>query len=240
MDEIKRNELYKHNLRLETSWSSSSLCYSSNLPQLTGQPSVLIAESIQLPLASAQEKSRQTYPATIPAPTATKEFLKDSKPSESTYKKVGNKFLDLQLPAEEYIDSEGDSLENERVTEIPQLSAFTLNGTSQVVYNCDEKPYGANCNGFADLNLPLEGETGVKSVDLEAPILHRNSPFPELSRSTKLGPHNHNFPNDVIQNLSNRQDFEDFSDDLMTKQGKKLGQLSLSNSAGESLSPSLH
>ncbi|CAJ2664617.1 unnamed protein product [Trifolium pratense] len=111
MDEI-RSELHKQNVRLEASWSSSALSskhgekifYSSNLPWPTSQSSFLFAESIQLPPAFAQEKSRQIFPAR--ASTVTEESLKDYTLPESTCRKVGKKILDLELPADEYIDSD--------------------------------------------------------------------------------------------------------------------------------------
>ncbi|TKY73342.1 hypothetical protein E2542_SST02094 [Spatholobus suberectus] len=229
MDGIKRIELHKHSLRLETSSSSSSLYYSQNLPWLTSQSSFLNAEGIQLPLASMQEKSRQLCctpaPAPAPAPTAIKESLKDPKLSGSTYRTVGKKILDLQLPADEYIDSEGESCENERVIKEPPLSTYTLNGMSKVVYNTDEKPYGPNSNGFTDLNLPfkLEEETGVKSHDFGASIHRRNVTFHDMPGKMTLG--SHYLPNDVIQNLKRKQDLEGCSDPSLPNQGEKHGWL---------------
>ncbi|WJX95567.1 hypothetical protein P8452_76871 [Trifolium repens] len=111
MNEI-RSELHKQNARLETSWSSSALSsknrenifYSSNLPWSTSQSSFSFAESIQLPPAFAQEKTRQIFPTR--ASTVTEESLKDYTLPESTCRKVGKKILDLELPADEYIDSD--------------------------------------------------------------------------------------------------------------------------------------
>ncbi|KAJ1406271.1 hypothetical protein SESBI_25190 [Sesbania bispinosa] len=229
MDEVKRNELYKHNLGLESSRSSSSL-FPPNLPWSTGQSSALISESIQLPLTSVQEKSRQICPT--PPPTAINKSSKHPKLSESTYRKVGKKILDLELPADEYIDSEGESLENERVIKVHPLSAYTSNGISQVVCNTDEKLCGANSNGFADLNVPfkLEEETGVKYSDLGVPVHQGNYTFHDMSRRMKLS--SHNLPNDVIQNLRKRQDLEDCSNDQQANQGKRQRQLSTIGSAG--------
>lgn len=236
MDEIKRNELHEHNSRLEASWSNSSLssknaqkiCCSPNLPWSTSQSSVLIAETFQLPLAPAQEKGIQIRPA----PTVTEECLKDSKLSESKYRKVGKKILDLQLPADEYIDiEEGECLENEMVTEVPQVSAYSLNRISDVVCDSDEKPHGTKSHGFADLNVPckLEEEAAAKSYDLGPPTHNRKNPFYDLSRRTKLG--SQNFPDDVIQNLNKRQDLEACSDNLQPDLKKKHGLLSSSLSS---------
>ncbi|XP_029129275.1 uncharacterized protein LOC109808321 [Cajanus cajan] len=233
MDEIKRIELHKHSLRLETPSSSSSLYYSQSLPWLTSQSSVINAEGNQLPLASVQERSRQLCPTHASAPTSIKESLKDPKLSVSTFRKVGKKLLDLQLPADEYIDSEGESCENERVIKEPPLSTYTLNGISKVVYSTDVKQYGTIFNGFSDLNLPfkLEEETGVKSDDFGASIHHRNYTFHDMPGRMTLG--SHSFPNDVIQNLKRKQNLESCSDSPLPNQGEKHGLLPIGSSAGK-------
>ncbi|KAL2340720.1 hypothetical protein Fmac_008660 [Flemingia macrophylla] len=221
MDEIKRIGLHKHSLRLETSSSSSSLYYSQSLPWLTTQSSVLNAEGT---LASMQEKSRQLCLTHASAPTAIKESLGDPKLLGSTSRKVGKKLLDLQLPADEYIDSEGESCENERVIKELTLSTYTINGISKVVYNTDVKQYGTKSNGFADLNLPfkLEEETGVKSDDL-ASIHHQKYSFHDIPGRMTTG--SLNFPNDVIQNLKRKQDLETSAG----KNGSDLDSFSKSN-----------
>ncbi|KAE9601931.1 hypothetical protein Lalb_Chr13g0303011 [Lupinus albus] len=241
MDGIKRIELCKHSLRLEASWSNSSLssknaqkiCFSPNLPQSTGQSPALIAEGIQLPLSSAQENSRQM----CPAPTETEESLEHSK--ESKYRKVGKKILDLQLPADEYIDSEeGECLENDRVTGVLQVSGYSLNRTSQVVRDSNDKPNGTKSHGFADLNVPfnVKVDATVETYSLGGLAHHRNNPFYYMSRSTKLG--SQNFPNDVIQNLNKRQDLEAFSTDLQPDPEKKHEWLSYGNTAERKFSRS--
>lgn len=231
MDEIKRSELYKHNARLEASWSSSALSSkhaqkigcSPNLPWSIAQSSVLIAESIQLPLAFSQEKSRQICPAH--ASTVTEESLKDYKLPESKCRKIGKKILDLQLPADEYIDSE-EGEENERVTEVPQVSAYSLNGISQVVCDSHEKAYGNNSKGFTDLNVlfKIEEEAAAKSYNSEAPTHHLNKSFYDLSMKTKFG--SQNLPNDVIK----RQDLEGCSDNPLPNYEKKHEWQSSGNS----------
>jgi len=234
MDEIKRIELHKHTIRLETSSSSSSLYYSQNLHGFTSQSSILNAEGIQLPLASMQEKSRQLRPTPLsaPAPAAIIESPKDPTLSVSAYRKVGKKILDLQLPADVYIDSE--SCENERVIKELALSTYTLNGISKAVYNTVEKPF--NFNGFSDLNVPfkLEEETGVKSDDFCASIHHKNYTFHDMTR--RIRPGSHSFPNDVIQNLERKQDLQACSDPPLLNQGTKHGRLTLGTGSGENLS----
>ncbi|KAL9314184.1 hypothetical protein ACSQ67_019636 [Phaseolus vulgaris] len=235
MDEIKRIELHKHSLRLETSSSSSSLYYSQNLHRFTCKSSIIHAEGIQLPLASMQEMNRQLCPTPLPAPSpaAIVQSPKDPKLSVSAYRKVGKKILDLQLPADEYIDSEGESCENERVIKEPALSTYALNGISKAVYNTVEKPFRTNFNGFADLNLPFkfEEETCVKSDDFGASIHHRNYTFHDMPK--RMRPGTHSFPNDVIQNLKRKQDLQACSDPPLQNQGEKHGWLPLGISAGK-------
>ncbi|KAI4343920.1 hypothetical protein L6164_011212 [Bauhinia variegata] len=242
MDELKRNELNKHNLRLETSWSSSTLshvsskidpriCCSPSLPWLTGQSSVLMAESIQFPLGIVQENNKQSCLAPVP----TEGCAKDPGLSESKYRKVGKKILDLQLPADEYIDGEGESLEDEGVRKMPKVSAYTLNGISQLVYT--DRPSlgsnGANSNGYVDLNalFKLEGKATTKSDDFVGYTCLRNIPSYDLSSSTKLG--SHNFSNDFILNPKGRQNIDTRSDDPPLEQQKKHGRSFHTDNAGK-------
>lgn len=229
MDELRRNESYKHNLRIEISWSSSSLSHvsskiapkvycSSKLPWETDESSDLIAKGIQLPLGSIQENSRQVAPS---APIPFEGFLEHSQTSKPNFRKVANKILDLELPADEYIDiEEGKSLEDERVSKVAGLSAYTLNEISQVEHNNDEKPYGAISNQLADLNEPfeLEDEASVKSCNLVADTHLSYNPLYKLSGRTNLG---------------SQQNILVFSDDRPLEQEKKHERLSFTNNAGE-------
>lgn len=216
MDEVKRNEVYKHNLRLEAPRSSSALSSENtqkmfclpSLPWPTAQSSVLIADSVEL----LKGKSRQICSAPAPAYASaeTDESLKDYNLPESKYRKVGKKLLDLRLPADEYISTEEDE-ENGRVTEVPQVSAYSLTGTSQAVRDSHDKSYGTNSRGFSDLNVPFKPEEApaAKSYDLGGPTHQWNNPFYDPSR-TKFG--SQNLPNDVIQNLRKRSYLEACSD----------------------------
>lgn len=210
-------------------------CFSSKLPWATGESSVLTAERVQLPLGSMQEKSMQVTPAPTPIP------IVDSKPSKSNYKKIGKKILDLRLPAYEYIDvEEGESLEDAKASKVAGLSAYTLDGVSQVEHNINEKPYGANSNNFADLNelFEVEDEAALKPDDLVDNTPLRNTPVHALFRRTNLGPQN--LPHDVIQYSKLQQDTQACSDDPPLEQGKKHEQLSSIDCAGENLIAKLH
>lgn len=230
MDEFKRSELHEQNVRLEPSWSSSALLsknaektfYSPNQPWSTSQSSVLFAESIQLP-AFAQEKSKQIFHAH--ASTVTEEPLKDYKLPESMCRKIGKKVLDLELPADEYIDSD-EGEENVRVTEVPLGSAYSLNGVSQVLCDSHDKPCGNSSRGSdnlnvsfkLDLNVPfrLEVEAATKSYDKEAPAHHMNNCLFDLSMRTRFG--SQNLHNDVI---NKRQDIEGCSHNQRPDNEKK-------------------
>ncbi|KAK4252493.1 hypothetical protein QN277_014486 [Acacia crassicarpa] len=134
VDELRRNELYKHNnLSVEISWSGAlphvssenapKECFSPKLALAAAESSVLVAKSTLL-----QEKIRQLCPVPSPGASLVQGLLKDSKPSNCNYKKVGNKILDLELPADEYLNcEEGDSVEDERVSRVAEVSAYTSN-----------------------------------------------------------------------------------------------------------------
>lgn len=200
MDEIKRRELHKQNLRLEASCSSSALLSknvgkifcSPNLPWSTSQSPVLFAESIQLAPVFAQEKNKQNFPAH--ASTVTEESLKDYKLPESKCKKVGKKLLDLQLPADEYIDSD--------------------EGENNVPFKLD-------------LNVPcrLKVEPAAMSCDMEGPAHRMNNCLYDPSMRTKF--RSQNLRGDVI---NKRQDLEGCSNNSLPENEKKCEWKSSGNS----------
>ncbi|XP_028753621.1 uncharacterized protein LOC114713205 [Neltuma alba] len=214
MDEVKRN--FDKHLSLGISWSSSNPSHVSsktpNLPWSTGQSSAIVVENIQMSLDSGKGNSRQIHSASalFPAEGCSKDF----RVSHLENRKVGNKFLDLHLPADEYIDSEkkAKSLENEMVSKFPRVSAYTLEGVSQAVCNSDKRPYGANLNGLSNLNEPFEHlkEATMKFDDPMGPASHKKGPFHDLS--TRGEPCFHNMSNDVFWNPYKRQDHEGRTD----------------------------
>lgn len=223
MDDIKRSS-DKH-LSSGTSWSSSFPSHVSSktpyLPLSTGQTSAIAAESIQMSLGSGKENSRQIYSASALFPT--EGCSKDFKPSHSENRKAGNKLLDLHLSADDYIDSEKTkSLEDEMVSKLPMVSAYALEGVSQAVCNSDKRPYGANSNGFSNLNEPFQlmKEATVKSDDLNGPTSHRKGTFHDLSMRR-----GHNISNDVLWNPYKRQDHEVCSDNQPLGKEKKQERL---------------
>ncbi|KAJ7956437.1 DUF863 family protein [Quillaja saponaria] len=229
MDETKRSQSYKH--ELETSRPSSvvshisvehapKLCCSPILPWLNThccQSSVSYTNKVQLQLGSVAVNSRQVQP--VPSPT--EGCPKGSELLEHKCKKVGSKVLDLQLPAEVYIDSEeGEALEDERLSKVPKVSAFLFNGISQIVDNSDEKPSPVNnrvdsvahedasipislskiFKGVADLNQPakLEEELASKSDEVLDLAGHRKISCDDLPTRSKSA--FHISPKDIIQN----------------------------------------
>ncbi|KAK4257223.1 hypothetical protein QN277_006838 [Acacia crassicarpa] len=209
MDEVKRS--FDKHVSLGTSWPSSFPSHASsktlNMPWSSGQSSAIVAESIQMSLGSGKENSWQIYPAPNLFPT--EGCSKDFKLSHSQNRKFGNKLLDLHLPADEYIGSEkAKSVEDEMASNLPRVSAYTLEGVSQAVCNKDKRPYGANFNGFSNLNEPFEHmkNATVNSVDLMDLASHRKGPFHDPSVRRELC--FHNMSNDVFWNPYKRQDHE--------------------------------
>lgn len=263
MDEMRRNELYKHELRLETSKSNSVLshvsteyaqktCHAPSLPWVNpacGGLCISGAKNVQLPLSSFQGKSTQA----CPDPAQTEGCLKDLELLESKCKKIGKKVLDLQLPAYVYVDSEEEeSLEDGKVPKVPNLSTYTSKGFTQAVYNSDIKPFcGSNelndvfheeastsllkkSTALADLNEPIKfEEEAVSMSDLVGPTSCRKIPCLDVSQKTKS-----TFQissEEIIQNTQTRWDFESRSDVLLSeKKERKREWPSFNDEAGNS------
>ncbi|XP_075661983.1 uncharacterized protein LOC142631649 isoform X1 [Castanea sativa] len=202
MDEMRRNELYKHELRLETSKSNSVLshvsseyaqntCHATHAPSLPwvnpacGGLSVSGAENVQFPLSSIQGKSTQA----CPDPAQTEECFKDFELLESKCKKIGKKVLDLQLPAYVYVDSEEEeSLEDGKVTKVLDLSSYTSKGITQVVCNGDVNPFHGS-NELKDVFCE-EASTSVLKKSTALADLNEPVKFEEeaASKSDFVGP----------------------------------------------------
>ncbi|KAF3437590.1 hypothetical protein FNV43_RR20346 [Rhamnella rubrinervis] len=151
MDELRRDELHKLDHRYEVSQSMIALSQSSSefaqktiqvssLPlvnPLHTEMSLLGLENAHSPLSLVQGKNMQAcfYPGKREG------CNKDFHIPEIKCKKFGKKILDLQLPADEYIDSD-----NEEFSEVPMVSSLSLE-RSQFVYNSDVKPVSGN-NGL--------------------------------------------------------------------------------------------
>lgn len=269
MDEMRRNELYKNELRLETSKSNSVLshvsseyaqktCHAPSLPWVNpacGGLSISGAENVQFPLSSIQGKSTQV----TPDPAQTEDCLKDFELLESKCKKIGKKVLDLQLPAYVYVDSEEEeSLEDGKVPKVFDLSSYTSKGITQFVCNGDVNPFhGSNelkdvfceeastsvlkkSTALADLNEPVKFEEEAASKsDFVGPTSCRESPCLDVSPKTKS-----TFQissEEIIQSTCTRWDFESCSDVVLSeKKERKQEWPSFSDEAGENLFTMLH
>ncbi|KAL6969739.1 hypothetical protein U1Q18_029449 [Sarracenia purpurea var. burkii] len=178
MDEAKRKELHRHQIPMETSSSSSPLV--SQMPSEDGwkwhkptfpivnsgsvMASVSGAEVISSPLSCT--KGNDTQSGRIPS--------KDCEILEFRPSKVRKKLFDLQLPADEYIDTEEgeQSLDNKmsdissyppcRNLKIASESIVKLNfGAVTIDCDGDASRFGSrlrNSAGLADLNEPIQVE----------------------------------------------------------------------------------
>ncbi|KAL6983403.1 hypothetical protein U1Q18_016790 [Sarracenia purpurea var. burkii] len=186
MDEIRRKELYKHRIPIVTSSSSSKLV--SQMPSEDAEkwrrPTVALANSICPPRPSASgaeiinsalscTERNDTESGQIPFQNGCSS--NDCVVLESRPSKVRKKFFDLQLPADNYIDTdeEEQSLDNKTpdISSCPPSenykSAFEssvkldINGGSKI--NCDgDASRSGSCLkgsfGLADLNEPIQVE----------------------------------------------------------------------------------
>lgn len=249
MDELKRNELYRRVIEAETSWPKSFLANNASsknaerkhCPTNSQWPAGQSSDSIKLPSSAAQEITRPTYFAPAFALIPTEGHSKDPKLPESKYRNAGKRVLDLHLPADAYINTEeGKPLEDERPSKLPRLSAYTLTGVSEAVRNSDRRPYGANPNGFTDLNesFKLE-EAAARSGDLMSLTSHRKNAFPDPS--VRIEPHHWNFPNGVDWNSFKQKNPEGwFQFPPPPELEKKHEWLSSMNSSGENSTSKSH
>lgn len=184
MDE-RRDELHKHDLRFEVACSKIALSQSSSQKSLQAPSLPLVDLShtrmsvsgpghTQSPVSVVQGKNMQAFPY----PARSEGCSKDVQIFESKCKKVGKKILDLQLPADEYIDSEEcELLDNEKIAEVPEVTSHPLRRLPQDMCNSDGKPV-------------LEG-TGLNSVfygDAPSPasVLNKLRGLEKLKGSTDL------------------------------------------------------
>ncbi|XP_009338783.2 uncharacterized protein LOC103931092 [Pyrus x bretschneideri] len=226
MDEIRRNESEKHQQKMEASWlttdlsRSSSVCVQKALhvPSLPlvnpacSQISVSVAESFQSPSCFVRGRDIQT----CSYPTQTEGRSGDSELLESKCNKFRKNFLDLELPADAYIDDEGEgSLVDGKVSEAPEVSSSHLIRFPEAVCNGDAKQF-LGTDGYSsvsedDMSTTASLEKG--SVDLN--YLHKlekgTSPTSGLQFLSK----------EYIQDTWKRQDFEVCSNVLLQERKRK-------------------
>lgn len=186
MDEIKRKEMHRNRIPIETSLSSSPLA--SHLTSedarnwhnhsfavansVCGRPSVSGVEGIHSPLSSLKANSSQMGPF----PSQNGGSSKDIEVLESRPTKVRRKMFDLQLPADEYIDTEEGEPFDDKVSVIshyyPNRSGKSasesganifLNDGGKGSFKVDSLRSERNTNGLADLNEPIQLEETKES-----------------------------------------------------------------------------
>lgn len=245
MDELRRDELHKLDRRYEVSGSMTALSQSSSeyaqrtiqvssLPMVSPlhtEMSVLGLVTTQSPLSLVQGKNIQE----CPYPAKPEGCSKDFHIPEIKCKKFGKKILDLQLPADEYIDSD-----NEEISEVPMVSSYPLE-RSQFVYNSDVKPVSGT-NGLnsvfhddtlssASMLKKLKGLTPEEEV---APMSSQR----ELLCCELPGKGQSGFQvslNEFFRNTKAKLDLEACSSLLPSEAERKKEQLSCNDEAGENL-----
>ncbi|GAV74551.1 DUF863 domain-containing protein [Cephalotus follicularis] len=184
MDEIKKKEVNKNLAPVETSLSSSPLAsqitsedarrwHISSFPlsnSASARPSISGVEDIHSPLSSMKGNGAQVGPF----PSQNGSTSKDVEVLESRPTKVRRKMFDLQLPADEYIDNEGENLKDETLS---GMSSSFPNGYRKMVPAsgvklslCDGAKTGSqgdalrskfcfrSTNSLANLNEPIQVE----------------------------------------------------------------------------------
>lgn len=170
MEEVRRKELHKHRISIDTS-SSSSLLPSQipsedarkwQIPSFPlansncGRPSLFGAEIIDSPLSCTKGSSS-----------------KDCEVLECRPLKVRKKLFDLQLPADEYIDDteEGEQVQDNKTYD---ASSYPFNGNNGITDKNGVKLFlggggqKADCFGDASSDQCLRGLSGL--ADLNEPI----------------------------------------------------------------------
>lgn len=209
MDEIRSKELHGHHMRVETSQSNLFLYQNSSeysqkmlpVPSFPGvdpscsRPSTSGARNFHPPLSMQGGGSDFGQ---------TEGSCKDSELLASKCKKFQNKILDLQLPATEYVDSEEELFEEEKVSDVLEVSSYPPKKVPEVMPKTDVNLFdhcgrlssvgqgdGPTPNSFSkrstclvDLNEPFQFQeaTSSSSVDFPGPILsYQEIPHHDLS-----------------------------------------------------------
>ncbi|KAL2233521.1 uncharacterized protein LOC105156510 isoform X2 [Sesamum indicum] len=216
MEEAKRKELHGHRMSMEP--ASSSSLHGSQMPQedarkwhMAGFPlfnsgysrtSIPGVEIVNSPLSCTKGNIKQT--GLFPFQNGT--TSKDSEALDSRPLKVRKKLFDLQLPADEYIDTEeGERLQDYKVSEVssyapnghlnggPESSMkLFVGGHAGMKTDC---PINASASssclrrstGLADLNEPVEAEETMapSSVDFLGRT-SENAETKSINHPTKL------------------------------------------------------
>ncbi|KDP31303.1 hypothetical protein JCGZ_11679 [Jatropha curcas] len=268
MDEVKRIRFHGHQLQVDTAQSNQIFCGPSfeyfqkktvsAIPWLnptSTQFSVVGAEN-HSHLKYVEGKLKEVGCITV----QTEGYGKESELLESKCKKFGNKILDLELPADEYIDSEQEeSLAGETVP--PDVPGYHMKSIADDVQKSEVEPsrgiddgnlvfqdgdtrpasFSRKTNCLADLNEPikLEEETNLESNVFLGPVpCDRENTCQDLS-----GKRNSDLRVQLKQTIQGTQTREDpeipeaFSNVLDLEKSKSMPEcLSDNDEAGQSSS----
>ncbi|XWS51182.1 hypothetical protein CRYUN_Cryun12cG0155300 [Craigia yunnanensis] len=220
IDEMKKNNLYKHHCSLKTLQPYHVLSpNSSNYVQIPHHASTSInlvhchlpiseAKDSILPLHSYDGNRGQAGldPTRIESSSKTSEFM------ESNCKKFGKKILDLELPADEYFDSEEEGFSEVKMA--PEVTDIPNNALKKIpeVRDRGDKELsvsGSGCNSvfpegncipssislkkkvMADVNIPVKLEEDLipEFSDFQDPVIGRR----KTSLQDPSGKSNSNF-----------------------------------------------
>lgn len=165
MDEIKRRELSKRHFQLQTSLShpflsqipseSTQKMTSHNAPSFPwvnsaySRLSVINTENFQVPLSFVGKSMQASSDYSL-----TKSGVKDSEFLVPKSKKFGKRMFDLELPAEQYIDSEeGEGIDDEKGSEVLEVPCYPLRKNSEILPQSDS--FFMKTNNLVDLNEPI-------------------------------------------------------------------------------------
>lgn len=266
MDEVKRSGLYRHhpwleNLQSNPVLSQNSFEYSqktsqvSTLPWLNpacSQSTISGVEYNVLHLSYDEGKVAQAGRVCA----LTECYIKESELLESKCKKVGKKILDLELPADEYIDvEEEESLAGDKIPQVPEKPSYPLKIISEDMPRSDVEPtigisdlnlvfqednmaahvLSRKTKELADLNEPirLEEEIDTNSNDFPGPISH-NREIPSQDLSGKTNSDLQVQPKEIVQNIQIKGDPEACTNTLHLDKNESQQQwLSENDEAGE-------
>ncbi|KAH0991369.1 hypothetical protein GBA52_002852 [Prunus armeniaca] len=216
MDDIKRKELHRNQIPMETSLSSSPLVsqitsedarkwHDSSFPLVNNVyagPSIPGVEGIH----SQSSAIKGNIPKNGLFPSQNGIISKDLEVMESRPTKVRKKMFDLQLPADVYIDSEeGEQFSDEKVSGTPSCQPnkgckTALEGGTKLFSSNGGKTdckgdalRSDSCsrspNGLADLNEPIQfEETNASAYDyhLARDSCHGKIQRPDLAAKSRL------------------------------------------------------
>lgn len=165
MGEIKSQEVYMNQVQIEVQSSNSTLARIStgcgqntqhSLPFINSQsaPSSTGRDNIQTSFSSEKEQKEPSSPVASQH-GGTLNYLQYT---ECKVRKIKGKLLDLELPAETYIDSdEEEFLQDAEFSKAFTPASLSSNKRSKIVVKTDVTgSFSGTNNNLADLNEPLE------------------------------------------------------------------------------------